>query len=92
MDYMKMSYRLSRVVVMVVYNEYIVNCYYIYMNFMKWIILMEFVKYLGRVGKCKVDEMFKGWFMIFIDREFEILFKENLKNKRFKLCFYDEEC
>jgi DNA/RNA-binding protein KIN17 len=51
----------------------------------------EFVKYLGRAGKCKVDETPKGWFMTYIDREPETLFRENLKNKRDRAELADEE-
>ena len=51
----------------------------------------EFVKYLGRAGKCKVDETPKGWFITFIDREPETLLRENLKNKRDRAELADEE-
>lgn len=51
----------------------------------------EFVKYLGREGKCKVDETPKGWFVTFIDREPETLLRENLKNKRDRADLADEE-
>lgn len=91
MDHMKMSHRSSRVAATVVYNEYIANRHHIHMNSTKWTTLTEFVKYLGRVGKCKVDETPKGWFMTFIDREPETLLKENLKNKRLKSRLHDEE-
>jgi len=49
------------------------------------------VKYLGRTGKCKVDETTKGWFITFIDREPETLLKEGLKNKRDRSEFANEE-
>lgn len=51
----------------------------------------EFVKYLGRAGKCKVDETPKGWFMTFIDREPETLLRESLRNKRERAELADEE-
>jgi DNA/RNA-binding protein KIN17 len=53
--------------------------------------LTEFVKYLGRTGKCKVDETPKGWFITYIDRDSETIFKENMKNKRVRADLAEEE-
>lgn len=39
------------------------------MNATQWETLTEFVKWLGREGKCVVDETEKGWFVAFIDRD-----------------------
>jgi len=54
-------------------------------------LFVEFVKYLGRTGKCKVDETPKGWFITFVDREPETLLREGLKNKRDRAELADEE-
>ncbi|PWA35992.1 DNA/RNA-binding protein Kin17, conserved region [Artemisia annua] len=61
------------------------------MNSTQWATLTEFVKYLGKTGKCKVEETPKGWFITYIDRDSEALFKEKLKNKRAKADIVDEE-
>ena len=61
------------------------------MNSTQWATLTEFVKYLGRTGKCKVEETPKGWFITYIDRDSETLFKERLKNKRIKADMVEEE-
>lgn len=61
------------------------------MNSTQWATLTDFVKYLGRTGKCKVDETEKGWFITYIDREPETLLKESLKNKRQKADIADGE-
>ena len=61
------------------------------MNSTEWATLTEFVKYLGRTGKCKVDETPKGWFITYIDRDSETLFKERLKNKRLRADEVEEE-
>ncbi|CAK8540967.1 unnamed protein product [Lathyrus sativus] len=61
------------------------------MNSTEWATLTEFVKYLGRTGKCKVEETPKGWFITYIDRDSETLFKEKTKNKRIKADLVDEE-
>lgn len=61
------------------------------MNSTKWATLTEFVKHLGQTGKCKVEETPKGWFMTYIDRDSETLFKEKMKNKRLKADVVGEE-
>ncbi|KAJ6900378.1 hypothetical protein NC652_026483 [Populus alba x Populus x berolinensis] len=77
LDMMKRSHRFSRVAATVVYNEYIHDRHHIHMNSTQWATLTEFVKYLGRTGKCKVDETPKGWFITYIDRDSETIFKSN---------------
>ncbi|CAM8968066.1 unnamed protein product [Rhodiola kirilowii] len=91
LEHMKRSHRFSRVAATVVYNEYINDRHHIHMNSTQWLTLTDFVKYLGRTGKCKVDETPKGWFMTYIDRDSETLFKEKLKNKRLKSDIVEEE-
>jgi len=91
LEHMKRSHRFSRVAATVVYNEYINDRHHIHMNSTEWATLTEFVKYLGRTGKCKVEETPKGWFITYIDRESETIFKEKLKNKRLKSDLAEEE-
>lgn len=91
LEHMKRSHRFSRIAATVVYNEYIADRHHIHMNSTQWATLTEFVKYLGRTGKCKVEETPKGWFITYIDRDSETLFKERLKNKRIKADIVDEE-
>ncbi|XP_057523026.1 KIN17-like protein [Amaranthus tricolor] len=84
LEHMKRSHRFSRIAATVVYNEYIADRHHIHMNSTKWLTLTEFVKYLGRTGKCKVEETPKGWFITYIDRDSETLFKDKMKNKKLK--------
>lgn len=91
LDHMRRSHRFSRVAATVVYNEYISDRHHIHMNSTEWATLTEFVKYLGRTGKCKVDETPKGWFITYIDRDSETIFKDRLKNKRIRSDLADEE-
>lgn len=65
LEHLKRSHRFSRIAATVVYNEYISDRHHIHMNSTKWATLTEFVKYLGRTGKCKVEET-KGWFITYI--------------------------
>ncbi|KAI4305431.1 hypothetical protein L6164_028798 [Bauhinia variegata] len=91
LEHMKRSHRFSRVAATVVYNEYISDRHHVHMNSTEWATLTDFVKYLGRTGKCKVEETPKGWFITYIDRDSETLFKERMKNKRIKADMVDEE-
>ncbi|KAH0670272.1 hypothetical protein KY290_026756 [Solanum tuberosum] len=91
LEHMKRSHRFSRVAATVVYNEYIADRHHVHMNSTEWATLTEFVKYLGKTGKCKVEETPKGWFITYIDRDSETLFKEKMKNKRIRADLADEE-
>ncbi|XP_057487468.1 KIN17-like protein [Actinidia eriantha] len=91
LDHMKRGHCFSRVAATVLYNEYIADRHHVHMNSTQWATLTEFVKYLGRTGKCKVDETPKGWFMTYIDNDSETLFKEKMKNKRVRAYMVDEE-
>ncbi|KAL8495732.1 hypothetical protein ACS0TY_019741 [Phlomoides rotata] len=91
LEHMKNSHRFSRVAATVIYNEYISYRHHVHMNSTQWATLTEFVKYLGRTGKCKVEETPKGWFMTYNDRDSETMLKEKLKNKRIKADIADEE-
>lgn len=91
LDHMRRSHRFSRVAATVVYNEYIADRHHVHMNSTEWATLTEFVKYLGRTAKCKVEETPKGWFITYIDRDSETIFKDRLKNKRLKSDLVEEE-
>lgn len=91
LDLMRRSHRFSRIAATVVYNEYINDRHHVHMNSTQWATLTEFIKYLGKTGKCKVEETPKGWFITYIDRDSETLFKERLKNKRVKSDLAEEE-
>ncbi|EFH39009.1 hypothetical protein ARALYDRAFT_497310 [Arabidopsis lyrata subsp. lyrata] len=82
LDLMRRSHRFSRIAATVVYNEYVNDRHHVHMNSTEWATLTEFIKYLGKTGKCKVEETPKGWFITYIDRDSETLFKERLKNKK----------
>ncbi|KAJ1520762.1 hypothetical protein ONE63_003857 [Megalurothrips usitatus] len=65
-----------------VYQDYIAHREHIHMNATQWETLTEFVKWLGREGKCVVDETEKGWFVTYIDRDpATIAFQEAMAKK-----------
>ncbi|OZC08652.1 hypothetical protein X798_04333 [Onchocerca flexuosa] len=55
-----------------VYQEYIRNKMHTHMNSTKWHTLTNFVIYLGKSGKCHVDQTEKGWFISWIDQQEEL--------------------
>ncbi|XP_044762933.1 DNA/RNA-binding protein KIN17 [Coccinella septempunctata] len=74
-----------------VYQEYISDKNHIHMNATRWVTLTGFVKYLGKTGKCIVDETEQGWFITYIDRDPETILKEEKKLKKQKMEKDDEE-
>lgn len=82
LEHLKRAHPFSRVSANVVYNEYIQDRHHIHMNATKWLTLTEFVKYLGRTGKCKVEDTPKGWYIMLIQKDpFEEL-DEKKRHKR----------
>lgn len=69
MELMRRSHPRARVAAKNVYNEFIADKYHIHMNSTKWFTLTEFVKYLGKTGKCRVDETPKGWFISLLEAD-----------------------
>lgn len=82
MEHLKRCHPFSRVAANVVYNEYIQDRNHIHMNATKWLTLTEFVKYLGREGKCKVEDTPKGWFITLIHKDPEEEAREKKRARR----------
>ncbi|CAH2100659.1 unnamed protein product [Euphydryas editha] len=74
-----------------VYQDYISNRDHLHMNATQWETLTEFVKWLGREGKCTVDETEKGWFVAYIDRDPAAIAAQEAKAKKEKLDKDDQE-
>jgi DNA/RNA-binding protein KIN17 len=79
--------RSHRVQANVLYRDYIADRNHTHMNSTIWETLTDFVMYLGRTGKCEVDETEKGWFVTYIDRDPEKLrrLEERAKRERTEL-------
>jgi DNA/RNA-binding protein KIN17 len=73
------------------YNEFIAHKSHTHMNATKWETLTNFVKYLGKSGKCLVDETEKGWYMQWIDRDPALLARQEAADKKRKSDLDDEE-
>lgn len=74
-----------------VYQDYIADRDHLHMNATQWESLTEFVKWLGREGKCVVDETEKGWFVSYIERDPETIELQNQLAKKTKMEKDDEE-
>ena len=65
-----------------IYRDYISDRHHLHMNATIWETLTDFVMYLGRTGKCQVDETERGWYIMYIDRDPETLRKLEARAKR----------
>ncbi|XP_033224850.1 DNA/RNA-binding protein KIN17 [Belonocnema kinseyi] len=74
-----------------VYQEYIADREHVHMNATMWLTLTGFVKWLGRSGKCVVDETEKGWFITYIDRDPEAVAYLEKQAKKEKMDRNEEE-
>ncbi|KAL4099238.1 hypothetical protein PRIC1_007044 [Phytophthora ramorum] len=74
-----------------VYNEYIADKLHVHMNATQWTTLAGFVQYLGRTGKCVVDETEKGWHIQYIDRDPKAIARQEELQKKKKAELDHEE-
>ncbi|XP_063980068.1 DNA/RNA-binding protein KIN17-like [Diachasmimorpha longicaudata] len=88
---LKRQFGTRRVAANRVYQDYIADRGHVHMNATIWLSLTAFVKWLGRTGKCVVDETEKGWFVTYIDRDPETLALQEKKAKKEKMDKDDEE-
>ena len=91
MNLLKRQYGTKRVNANMVYQEYIHDRDHIHMNSTQWETLTDFVKWLGREGLCVVDQTEKGWFVTYIDRDWEAIQKSNEQSKKEKMDLNDDE-
>lgn len=74
-----------------VYQEYIADRNHLHMNATRWLSLTGFVQYLGKTGKCVVDETEKGWYITYIDRDPDTIAAQEKVRKKEKMDKDDEE-
>merc|ERR1711879_610310 len=63
LEQMKISHPHSRILANEFYQTLIRDKHHIHMNSTKWLTLTDFVKHLGRSGKCMVEETERGWYI-----------------------------
>lgn len=72
-----------------IYREVISDRHHIHMNATTWSTLSNFVTYLGKSGKCEVDQVDDDWYVRFIDPNAQSL--QHLSSRRAVLELEDEE-
>ncbi|GFH52411.1 hypothetical protein CTEN210_08887 [Chaetoceros tenuissimus] len=65
-----------------IYQELIQDKHHVHMNSTKWTTLSDFVQYLGKSGKCVVEETERGWYVTYIERDPEILAQQENYQRR----------
>lgn len=65
-----------------VYQELISDKQHIHMNATHWATLTDFVQYLGKTGKCVVEETERGWTVSYIERDASILARKEAMQRR----------
>ena len=65
-----------------VYQELIQDKHHVHMNATKWTTLSDFIQYLGKSGKCVVEETERGWYVTYIERDPEILAQQENYQRR----------
>ncbi|KAJ2272334.1 hypothetical protein EV176_003699 [Coemansia sp. RSA 451] len=75
-------YGTKRVPANQVYQEIVTDRAHLHMNATRWDSLSDFVKYLGREGKCKVEDAERGWMIEWIDVSPEALARRAVISKK----------
>ncbi|XP_059150413.1 DNA/RNA-binding protein KIN17-like [Physella acuta] len=91
LELLRRRFGTKRVHANIVYQEYIAFREHVHMNSTQWETLTEFVKYLGKEGKCLVDYTEKGWFITYIDRDPETIRKQEAIKAKEKMDATDDE-
>ncbi|KAL3853676.1 hypothetical protein ACJMK2_017199 [Sinanodonta woodiana] len=91
MELLRRRFGTKRVHSNIVYQEYISDRTHIHMNATQWETLTDFVKWLGKEGKCNVDHTEKGWFVQYIDRDPETIRKQEAIKAKEKMDMDDAE-
>ncbi|XP_047111489.1 DNA/RNA-binding protein KIN17 [Schistocerca piceifrons] len=91
LELLKRQFGTKRVHANRVYQDYISERHHLHMNSTQWETLTDFVKWLGREGKCVVDETEKGWYVQYIDRDPETIALQEAMMKKEKMDKDDQE-
>jgi hypothetical protein len=82
MELLRRRFGTRRVMGNLVYNEYIQDKTHVHMNATMWPTLTDYIKYLGRMGKCEVEECEQGWYVTYIDRDPEAIRRAEVAARR----------
>ncbi|KAJ2312699.1 hypothetical protein IWW52_004783 [Coemansia sp. RSA 2704] len=84
-------YGTKKVLANQVYQEIVADRQHLHMNATKWDTLSDFVKYLGREGKCRVEDAERGWMIEWIDNSPEALARKAAIQKKERQEMDDEQ-
>lgn len=82
LDSLKRRHGFQRMNANNVYQEVIQDRDHVHMNATKWITLSEFVQYLGKTGKCVVEETERGWYVTYINRDPLLLKRQEAQERK----------
>jgi DNA/RNA-binding protein KIN17 len=82
MSTLRMRHGTKRVNANNIYQEVIQDKMHIHMNATHWTTLTDFVQYLGKLGKCVVEETERGWYVQYIERDANILARSEALQRR----------
>jgi len=91
LELLKRQFGTKRVHANRVYQDYISERHHLHMNSTQWETLTDFVKWLGREGKCVVDETEKGWYVQYIDRDPDTIAMQEARVRKEKMDRDDQE-
>jgi DNA/RNA-binding protein KIN17 len=91
MEVLKRRFGTKRVSANLVYQEYISDRHHTHMNATTWVTLTGFVQHLGKSGKCMVEETPKGWYIQYINRDPDVIARQEALAKKERMDLDDEE-
>lgn len=84
LDALRMRHGTAKVNANQVYQQVISDKSHIHMNGTIWSTLSGFVQYLGKTGKCIVEETERGWYVSYINRDAGKLQRDEIQKQRQK--------
>ncbi|PIA18098.1 hypothetical protein COEREDRAFT_80039 [Coemansia reversa NRRL 1564] len=84
-------YGTKKVLANQVYQEIVADRQHLHMNATQWDTLGDFVKHLGRAGKCRVEDSERGWMIEWIDVSPEALARKAAIQKKERQAMDDEQ-
>jgi DNA/RNA-binding protein KIN17 len=85
LDTLRMRHGTSKTPANNVYQEVIQDKAHIHMNATIWLTLTDFCKYLGKTGKCVVEETERGWYVTYIEQNVARLQQQEATLRRLEL-------
>ena len=82
LDTLRMRHSTTKVNANNVYQEVIQDKFHIHMNATIWASLSDFCKYLGKTGKCVVEETERGWYVSYVERDVHKLQRDENQQRR----------